>query len=91
MVADMELYKVADMAADKKKPDMELHMAADMEVDKVADMVADIEADKKIEGTQFGKKKKKGTLLLAKLSTSMSATMLTTAMSSRRFVRSQRR
>ena len=29
-------------------------MAADMEVDKVADMVADIE------GTQFGKKKKKG-------------------------------
>ena len=42
-VVDMEVDKVADIAADKKiLADMELDMVADMEVDKVVNKVADM-------------------------------------------------
>ena len=39
MVADMEVDRVADMAAEKKLAKMEMDMVADMEVDKLVDMV----------------------------------------------------
>ena len=59
MVAEMEVDKVADIVADKKKivffflaymflhmvAEMEVQMVANIEVDKVADKVADIVAD----------------------------------------------
>ena len=45
MVADMEVDRVADIAAEKKWAKMEMDMVADMEVDKLVDMVANMVVD----------------------------------------------
>ena len=45
MVADMEVDRVADIAAEKKWAKMEMDMVADMEVDKLVDMLANMVVD----------------------------------------------